>query len=323
MLSHKIKLASYAIAALFLLLPVRSCFNGISGRVVDNATGKPIEGALVSVQWTRSAIFSLEGSSCLVLNTETKTNKNGKFTIWHTPFNPFVDSPVMVIYKEGYLPFNNNLGVFPGRENYMESAWKSNQTYKLPPYNYEYPLHDVEFFITGGFIGLDGFPPRLARKIDTLNEIQRARDNTLTQIDFKGSVVDKKSGKPIEGALVVAMNQGTNSIKGVTQVAESISDRNGNVRITGNFTVLERSMPKIIVYKKGYMAISNGPFERNFGNELNGFKWENGYKFEISPWQTQLRHWEHYWYIYLKFAKQAAEEGSPTLLNSILWEKDL
>jgi hypothetical protein len=123
------------------------CYRGINGKVVENATGKPLEGALIVVQWTRPDIHSIEGWSIEVIkNHEVLTDKDGVFTIKDTPMNPFANPPNMIIYKEGYIPWAND-SIFPGKMK-SEHEWKNNMTYKLDLFTNNFTARQLDGFLT-------------------------------------------------------------------------------------------------------------------------------------------------------------------------------
>jgi len=316
----------------FSLLTGCSHYSDITGKVIDGATGKPIEGAVVVAEWMQFHGWLGEQQRELYKMIEANTDKEGKFSISGTT-GMLLDPPVMIIYKEGYLPWRND-SIFPSSDR-VNHEWNNNVTYKLNTYNslakpvltYSYKdkfsLSQIESFIDSGLVGYDeNSMPILTSKMRMLSSEQRSRDNTLTYLDFNGIVVDKDTGKPIEGAIIVALNQGATLLPDVTKVAESLSNKDGYIRISGKFTLLERPPPEIIVYKQGYMAQSSGAEVMKLGGELYQFKWENGYKFELSKWNSQVTHKVHFDHIYFQFAKKASEEGYPMLLDLIKWERD-
>jgi len=142
-----------AILLIFIIMVSSGCYRGINGKVVDNATGKPLEGALVVVQWTRPDIHSIEGLSVeVIMNTETLTDKEGGFVIRSTPINPFANPPDMIIYKEGYIPWRND-EIFPGGNKVKDHEWKNNKTYNLDVFTENFTTRQIEdflFLVSGG-----------------------------------------------------------------------------------------------------------------------------------------------------------------------------
>jgi hypothetical protein len=103
----------FALLAL-LLLPfgqVRGAWGAYyHGQVVDAETGKPIEGAVVMVEWHKRAIYSMDGGGIFHNARETVTDSDGKFSLDSSEginWNPltFVQAPRIIAFYPGYLPF--------------------------------------------------------------------------------------------------------------------------------------------------------------------------------------------------------------------------
>jgi len=258
---------------IFIMMVSSGCYHGINGKVVDNATGKPLEGALVVVQWTRPDIHSIEGiSSAVIMNTETLTDKNGKFVIRSTPYNPFANQPEMIIIKEGYIPWRND-EIFPGGNKEENKQWKNNETYKLDVFTEKYTYNQIDFFL---FLQSGGNAlPMFEVLKNKLSSVQRQRANTLVPLDFKGKVVDAETNEPIEGALIFASDRHKSS--------HGTSDKDGNITITGDYPMLENP-PLIVVYKKGYIVKSSWD---HGSDSLQHFKWQTGYVFQLKKCDIQ------------------------------------
>lgn len=94
----------------------------IIGTVIDAESGRPIEGAVVLAQWTKTHGFG-EYYHTVYKIEETQTSNDDKFTIAGAN-NPFVDVPILVIYKKEYIAWRNDI-LFPDfakRTNY--GFWK-------------------------------------------------------------------------------------------------------------------------------------------------------------------------------------------------------
>jgi hypothetical protein len=131
------------------------CYPGISGRVVDGMTGKPLEGALVVAQWTKEHGFGLTYHDLYKI-LETETDKEGYFSI-EGPGSPFVEPPEMIIYKEGYIPWRNDM-IFPSTDIVKGHEWKDNETYKLNVFSNKYTAVELRDFIDSAMIGF-GYVP--------------------------------------------------------------------------------------------------------------------------------------------------------------------
>jgi hypothetical protein len=141
----------------FVLMITSGCshYSGISGKIVDNATGKPIEGALVVAQWTKKHGFGLTNHTLNKI-TETLTDKEGAFTLSGN-YDPFVEPPEMIIYKEGYIPWRND-SIFPSCNLVKENEWNNNVTYKLDIFTDKYTAEQLSRFMNYGIIGLGDAP---------------------------------------------------------------------------------------------------------------------------------------------------------------------
>jgi hypothetical protein len=80
------------------------------GRVVDEETGQPLAGAVLTVVWFRSPILGFEGTRDFLSAQETVADSDGKFSLTVSPgidWNPFSyirKEPEIVIYQPGYEP---------------------------------------------------------------------------------------------------------------------------------------------------------------------------------------------------------------------------
>jgi hypothetical protein len=100
-----------AITAVLIVLSIMtSLLKSISGTVVDAETGKPVEGAVVLVEWTRRVGIG-DYHTVSVRAAETITDKEGKFYVFG-PLHPFVDPQDVTVYKKGYVAWNNKF-IFP------------------------------------------------------------------------------------------------------------------------------------------------------------------------------------------------------------------
>jgi hypothetical protein len=104
-------------------------YAGINGKVLDNVTGQPLEGALVVVQWSKTRGIPGLQYSDLHKIAETQTDKDGMFYM-DGAFAFLLEPPIMLIYKEGYFPWRNDME-FPGGNITKDHEWKHNATYKL------------------------------------------------------------------------------------------------------------------------------------------------------------------------------------------------
>ena len=80
------------------------------GQVVDAETGKPIEGAVIVVEWHKKPRIAMGGINYFHNARETLTDTNGKFELDSSPgidWNPFtyVQEPWIIAFYPGYRPF--------------------------------------------------------------------------------------------------------------------------------------------------------------------------------------------------------------------------
>ena len=80
------------------------------GRAIDADTGKPIEGAVVMVEWHKRAIYSMDGGGIFHNVRETLTDVDGRFSMDASEginWNPltYVQAPRIIAFFPGYLPF--------------------------------------------------------------------------------------------------------------------------------------------------------------------------------------------------------------------------
>lgn len=148
-----------AFLLIFILVVTSGCYySNINGKVVDNATGQPIEGAVVVAQWVKTRGIPGMPIHDLHKITETLTNKEGTFSISGT-FGVLIDPPEMIIYKGGYIPWRNDM-IFPGGRDSLakDHEWKNNVTYALDIINDKFTTEQLSQFINHGIIGLGDVP---------------------------------------------------------------------------------------------------------------------------------------------------------------------
>ncbi len=112
-----------------LLVLTNGCEGKITGIVVDAETGKPIEGAVILVEWTKTKGIPGLTSHDSYKVVEVVTNKDGKAVIEGVS-RPFVDYPDVTVYRKGYVAWNNHY-VFPDYKKRTDFDWKNNYVFKL------------------------------------------------------------------------------------------------------------------------------------------------------------------------------------------------
>lgn len=131
------------------------------GRVVDEETGQPLAGAVLTVVWFRSPILGFEGTRDFLSAQETVADSDGKFSLTVSPgidWNPFSyirKEPEIVIYQPGYEPTWagwRDRNKFKSSTEFAE-ALKKDATIKLPK------LKSKEQLVNFADIGVFTFPP--------------------------------------------------------------------------------------------------------------------------------------------------------------------
>lgn len=125
----------------------------MTGTVVDAETGKPIEGAIVLVEWTKTKGFGLTHTESYKV-VEVLTDKDGKFKVPGVR-TIFVDSH-LTIYKAGYVAWNDEI-VFPGYKKRADFEWGKTNTFKLEHFKSEYSYDKHVSFIRSAINSTIGY----------------------------------------------------------------------------------------------------------------------------------------------------------------------
>ncbi len=122
------------------------CYADITGIVVDAETGKPIEGAIIMVEWTKTTGLGLTSTKSYKV-VEVVTDKEGKAEIEGLyNLSPGVDLRSVAVYKKGYVAWSHN-DVFAGSRYLTGFDWKNNYIFKLARFKPEYSYIDHTSFI--------------------------------------------------------------------------------------------------------------------------------------------------------------------------------
>ncbi len=129
-LSKKTKILFYSLVAIIILffLLLRSCgFSGgpLTGKVIDDATGKPIAGAIVVARWEGHLATFAHGKTVCYHVASTTTNEKGRyyFPIWFKRMtqdwqkNVSAREVYFSAYKKGYQRVKDK---FEGNTVYLE-----------------------------------------------------------------------------------------------------------------------------------------------------------------------------------------------------------
>lgn len=128
------------------------CHASMTGKIVDAETGKPIEGAILLVEWIKA-----QGMVGLTYRTSAKvaevfSDKSGNVTI-PGYFNPFAEGPYITIYKPGFVGWNSHW-IFPDSRNRTDFEWKDGYIFKLENFKPS-DSHDSHTSFISGAIGSD------------------------------------------------------------------------------------------------------------------------------------------------------------------------
>jgi len=137
-----------AVLIISAVLVAGSCYAEITGIVVDAETGQPVEGAIVFVEWTKTKGLPGLTSTRVYKIVEVETDKEGKFSISGT-LSPFVDPPMVVIYKRGYVAWRNDF-IFPGWKKRTDFKYQSDMVIKLEKFREEFSHKEHLDFIEYG-----------------------------------------------------------------------------------------------------------------------------------------------------------------------------
>lgn len=120
---------STAIRILFCMLILLSgagCGRSlVRGRVIDDETGKPIEGAVYAIYWYRCRpYFYAPGVECDdIENTEGVTDTEGNFEVPKYPARAFsMPTFEMGVYKKGYVMWAHDGIFYPERDEEIKSG---------------------------------------------------------------------------------------------------------------------------------------------------------------------------------------------------------
>ncbi|GBE53868.1 hypothetical protein BMS3Bbin15_00014 [archaeon BMS3Bbin15] len=140
----------HIVFAIILIFLTSGCYAWMTGIVVDAETGKPIDGAVVLVEWTYTSgkWMGLRSTSSYKV-VERVTDKEGKFTVSGV-FNPLVNPPTVVVYKKGYVAWRSDF-IFPDYRKREEFQWKNNYMFKLERFKkiYSHSRH-ISFLSSSG-----------------------------------------------------------------------------------------------------------------------------------------------------------------------------
>ena len=161
---------------LFVPLAIRSAT--YQGKVVDEETGAPIAGAVVTVIWYRSPIIQMDQTRSFQTAKEAVTGTDGSFSIWTWPgidLNPFtyvLTPPDTIIYKAGYAPLSRPTTYDRGYASYegLADALKNGIVMKLP----KLKTKEEEMKLSLGYLSAIDVPyERIPKLVQHLNAYRK------------------------------------------------------------------------------------------------------------------------------------------------------
>lgn len=134
---------------------------------------------------------------------------------------------------------------------------------------------------------------------------------------IRGTVLDAVSGKPIEGAVVVAEwvdREGFGFyVSSTYKVEEKLTDANGEFGLDGvNKANLDLSFS---IYKRGYVCWNNKSIFMD--GHRTDFLWKTGQTYSLVPWQEGWSHWKH-----VGFIHSVADSRGKAFNKEFEWEEE-
>jgi len=131
------------LAPIIAILITTGCYLPISGRVIDAETNKPIEGAVVLVEWTKTIGFGLTRTESYKV-AEAISDKDGEIRLSGC-YSPVVNKPHVTVYKKGYVAWNDE-SIFPALTQRVDFTWGS-YVFRLEKFRPEYSYDKHVSFI--------------------------------------------------------------------------------------------------------------------------------------------------------------------------------
>jgi hypothetical protein len=220
----------------------------ITGKVIDAKTGEPIPGAVCVIGG--DGLGYTESDTYLMFLSDD----NGSVSI--SGIFPIVNPPHLIVHKKGYITWDR-VSLYPNASNLRQDfKWQEPYTFKLEKWTINYPEGDHYSFIVHRF-------PRAGKSsvLKTAVEQEQAVESLISgdDIPYRGRVQDARTGKPIEGAVVLGLwHEGHPDRDGCAaryyDVVETVTDNKGNFEIKGpdlKTRFIIESM-NLLIFKVGY-----------------------------------------------------------------------
>lgn len=136
-----------------------------------------------------------------------------------------------------------------------------------------------------------------------------------------GIVVDAENGQPIEGAVILVEWTKVKGIPGMThtesyKVVEAVTNKEGKASIEGVAAYFV-SMPRVTVYKKGYVAWNNEYVFPDWKKRTD-FKWENNYVFKLEKFKPEYSYDKHI--AFIRASMGMTLDQKKIMYKAIRWE---
>ena len=141
---------------------------------------------------------------------------------------------------------------------------------------------------------------------------------------LSGRVIDSETQQPIEGAVMMVEWTKTHGMgehwTESYQVEEAVSDKDGNVKISGCYDPFV-DPPSVTVYKKGYVAWNNEYIFPKYRRRTDFDWWKSGKIFKMEKFLSIYRYLDH-----SRFINRAANFGmrdeKKTMLYNVYIESE-
>jgi hypothetical protein len=247
---------------------------------------------------------------------ETLTDNRGKFSIFGV-LNPFVNRPTVVIYKKGYIAWDNQY-IFPNWEKRKD--WQSGAIIRLEKFNPDYSNYGHKFTHYGHMdfldISLGGEGDKIRKASEWERKLARNELYKKVQVNLTWTVIDDETEEPVEGAMVLIRGTGygyPNNNKDI----EMISNKKGEITIERPLKLIARP-PMVTIYKKGYVVWNSKVIFPN-RKQRKDFKWQEDYMVRLKKWNSNYRHVSHFNFI--RGISLNSKRVKTKLGEAIAWEE--
>jgi hypothetical protein len=138
---------------------------------------------------------------------------------------------------------------------------------------------------------------------------------------MSGTVVDAENGQPIEGAVIHVQWSESKGMPGMSygelyKIEEAVSDANGKFRLEGVDKYFFIRPPKIVIYKKGYVAWRHDFIFPDY-QKREPFQWKDGQVFKLEHFK-KYSHSQHISFIRIGLSLDSAMKLDQSFASEIL-----